>query len=308
MAQGLNNIVSALAWNTTQDVLYIGGSFTGFNNGALTTINRFAIYTLSTDILSIYTGTVGANVNALIFDSSRNCVYIGINASSNNILKYTVSTNTVSTLTNANVGSNPIAFALDSSNTNLYIGGSFSGYFSVYNLNTSTLTGLPNSLLNNQINALAYDNNANLLYIGGQFTNGVATYNPVSNTFSGYNYAINLVKALIIDSSANKLYIGQDPNNTYVYDISTANYSLLNTGIQNRIFSLSLDNSGNLYIGSNLFPNANNNTNAALTVYNTNGTTLTITYNSSTITQLFQFGEKQSFFYANDTWNLTLIQ
>jgi len=151
-----------------------------------------------------------------------------------------------------------ISLALDNSQ-NLYVGGTFAGYYDssstvtpVNNLafyksatnQWSRITSNASSGVNGNIYAMSYDTSNNLLYVGGNFTDvtdnttklcgNIAVWNPNTTAWSvlGNSIAYGVsgqVNALQIDAANKKLYVGGAF--TSVNDASSSFYTCNNLAI-----------------------------------------------------------------------------
>jgi predicted acyltransferase (DUF342 family) len=270
---GTNNSVNALALDSSNQALYVGGAFTTVQDLSNTTLlaNRVAKWNLGTSTWSQFGNTTynGANnaVNALALDSSNQALYVGgtfttvqdisntVALSANRVAKWNLGTSTWSQFGNTtyNGTSGTVnALALDSSNQALYVGGNFTTvqdisnttplsakYVAKWNLGTSTWSQFGNTTyngVNGLVRALALDASNQALYVGGDFTtvqdisntvalsaNRVAKWNLGTSTWSqfgntSFNGTSSSAYALAFDSSNQALYVGGDF--TTVQDLS----------------------------------------------------------------------------------------
>jgi len=262
---GTSSTVSALALDSSNGQLYVGGSFIT----VLDTINTVALsakYVARWDIPNQTWRQFG------------NTTYNGTNTSVN-------------------------AFALDISNQQVYVGGVFTTVQDT--INTVALSAkyvarwdIPNQTwrqfgnttyngTNNTVTSLALDSSNGQLYVGGLFTTVQDTINTVAlsakyvagwdilnqrwrqfgnTTYNGTN---NSVRVITLDSSNNQLYVGgtfitvQDTINTvalsanYVarWDISNQTWRQFgnnSNGTANIVYTLALDSSNQqLFVGGN---------------------------------------------------------
>jgi hypothetical protein len=203
---GTNTIVRSLAFDSSNNQLYVGGQFETVQDATNTSglsANNVAIWDISNNVWrqlgnSAYNGT-NSSVRALTLDSSNNQLYVG-----GEFLSTQDTTNTVA-LPTYHVArwdiTNNIWRQLGSGSTNG---------------------------TNADVNILTMDVSNNQLYVGGEFTtvqdttntvnlsaNYVARWDITNNVWrqlgnTTYNGTTNVVRALAIDSSNNQLYVGGD--------------------------------------------------------------------------------------------------
>jgi hypothetical protein len=298
---GLNNTVNALALDSSGK-LFIGGGFTDVGSGGTSVpgLNYMAKYNPSTDTFAALDKGLGNTVNALVF-ANNGMLYIGggFTGVGTGGTLYTGSLNYV-------VKYNPTLSTLD---------GIQSGYF-------AALAGFG---LNGSVYALAFASNG-LLYIGGGFTgvgsggtavtglSCLAKYNPTSGTIDGVSAnsfaalagygLIGTVNALALDSSG-KLYIGGNYLTGNIYYIYLSLYDpvkntksiIVNTNNCNTN-AMIFDSNGLLYIGGYFTITGI----SYIATYNPNFA-LSIFYNSTLISSLYQNGQKAILYFDNNTWN-----
>ena len=257
---GTSNTVNALALDSSNNQLYVGGAFFNVrssNNNI--TANYIARWDISNNIWkqlgnTYYNGT-NNNVNALALDPSNMQLYVGGSFTSvqdtinirgltayyaaiwdiyNNIWKQIGKgiTNGTSAAVNA--------LAFDSSNIQLYVGGTFTTasdasnvlitqYIGSYNYLTNLMSNIATSVsgyTNGTVNATVTDYSNNCIYAGGTFTivydasnvNGlsakyIAKWDISNNVWrqfgnSLYNGTNGTVNSLELDSLNNQLYVG----------------------------------------------------------------------------------------------------
>jgi uncharacterized delta-60 repeat protein len=200
---GFNNSADALAWDSTNQKLYVGGQFTTYTKGSSTTQNRIARLnsdgTVDTTFVPAGAGFNG-RVRALAWDSAHSKLYVGGSFTSytngstttqNRITRLNSDGTVDTTFVPAGAGFNSDVYALawDSTNQKLYVGGNFTSY-----TNGSSITQNYLSKLNSDgsvdtsfvpsgggfdswVNSLAWNSSSERLYAGGaftQYTNGTA--------------------------------------------------------------------------------------------------------------------------------------
>jgi hypothetical protein len=238
LSAGLNNTVNAVKIDISNNLLYLGGSFTRSNTGTLMAYaGMFDISSNSYSSLNNNSYVFDSSVNTIQFDSSNNLVYFG-----GNFNTFTLSLNRV-------------GYVNLNSNTNIF-----------YTLNTGNYNGLDSS-----VNALEFDNSNNLLYVGGSFKysssgttlNNIGFWNANSRTFNPILTGVNgIVKTMKVDLSSNLLYFGGSftkstsgtlMNNAGIWNISTSIYSSVsNSSFDSAVNSILYDSvNKNVYFAGN---------------------------------------------------------
>jgi hypothetical protein len=255
--------------------LYIGGSFSTFNNNdglGNITANRICKYDTTTGLFSAMGTGVNNTVSAIHAINSD--LYIGgafttaNGITVNRICKYDTNTGLFSAMGN---GIDNTVFAIHSINSDLYIGGVFTNANGITanricKYNTSNLTF---SAMGTGVNNVVYSIHAinSDLYIGGGFTtangitaNRICKYNTSDSTFYAMGTGIsNFVYS--IHSINSDLYIGGDfatfkndslnditTNRICKYDTSTGLFSAMGSGFNGTVNSV-YATGNNLYIG-----------------------------------------------------------
>lgn len=228
----VNNSVNSLVFDSTAQILYVGGKFTLIDGQ---TRNRVASINTSTGQLTNWNPNVGnqdAYISAIALDATHNIVYIGgyfstvggqqrINLAGINGVTGLVA----STILNTDYS--VLVFEMDQSNDILYVGGFFSaingqtrrGLASI-DVNTGQLSdfNVSTSGFGSSAEALALDSQRNLLYVGGYFP-PVATgsvkrlfaVNTLNSQTTNWNPIIipgSSFRALSLDSADNLIYVG----------------------------------------------------------------------------------------------------
>lgn len=173
--------------------------------------------------------TGGFEVNAIAFDKKRNVLYIGGNfnlvngITNNNIARYDLNTQTWFSM-GSGLDQYALAFLIDVNNDILYVGGSFltvdgvtNNRIARYNLTTNKWDSPMGEGSNGIVNALAVDQQRQFLFVGGSFSRAGGVPNL---------------------------------NNIVRYDITTAAWSSLNSGVNNTVYAL-------IVYGSKLFVSGN---------------------------------------------------
>jgi citrate lyase gamma subunit len=276
---GTNNLIQGLLVDSSNSQVYVGGSFTtvqDVSNTVALSANRVARWDISNQTWRQFGNTTynGTNnqVYAFSIDSLRGQLYVGgafatvqdvsntVGLSANNIAKWNISNQTWAQLGNTtyngtNSGVNWLT--IDTLNSQLYVGGSFTTVKDVSNtvalsaknvarwdISNQTWRQFGNNAyngINNTVRALYVDNSYSKVYIGGDFlsinmaatsANNIAEWDISNQTWrqfgnTTYNGTNAAVKALAIDSSNAQLYVGggfstvQDVSNTVA--LSTKN-------------------------------------------------------------------------------------
>jgi hypothetical protein len=295
---GGNPLVYRLALDSSKQKLYVGGYFTSAGGVSASNVAVWNITNSTWSALSSGVGNTSSQCMALSVDSSNQKLYVGGGftsaggVSANNVAVWDISNSTWSALGSGVVTTNFVyAFAVDSSNQKLYVGGLISSAggtsannVAVWNITTSTWSALGTGL-NSYVFALALDSTNNELYIGGGFTsaggvtaNSVAiysitnsTYYPVGNYIIGPNNGTNgQVYSFSLDTSNNRLYAGgnftstsdsttssQTANYIAYWNIATSRWTQMGgststtNGTNALVSALALDQSKNAFLGGN---------------------------------------------------------
>jgi len=241
---GLDNAVNAVSVDISNNIVYLGGSFTNSLSGIV--LNYSGLWNIKTNVFSPLVNNYYYNgkINTITFDSSNNVVYYGGNftnvvKSLNHIAYMNLNNNiyyALQTGYNNGVDGNVNSLAFDQSNNLLYFGGSFLtattsisktgvtlnriGY---WNVNSSTFNPLRTGIfsgVDNTVSTLSIDVSRNLLYLGGSFMNSSSSvilnnaglWNVSTNTFSTLNNSIytlgSKVNTISLDIKNNILYLG----------------------------------------------------------------------------------------------------
>ena len=174
-----------------------------------------------------------------------------------------------------------LAFALDATGSNLYVGSRFridpakrsdKSYVAKYNGNSWSLVGTATgaNAFNNGVYTMVLDANDNL-YVAGIFDDGTNTYvarlhgstwrnvgsGPVASPFGRYS-----IQAMVVDSHDN-LYAGggfNDGTHPYIarYDADSGLWSNIGSGpsgnmFNDAIFTMLMDTNDNLYVGGKFY-------------------------------------------------------
>lgn len=288
---GLNQDVQALALDSVNDKLYVGGTFTSYNGTIIQYLARInSDGSLDTTFTQTGTGLNGS-VSALVYDSINQKLYVGgtfTHYNNNTNIKYIARLNSDGSLdssfatTGTGFNNSIHTLLLDSTNNKLYLGGEFTSYNGttrkyVARLNDdgSLDTGFAQTGtgLNNAVYTLALDSINNKLYLGGRFTsyNGttrsyVARLNNNGSLDTGFVQTgtglNNTVATMAFDSTNQKLYVGgsfMSYNSSTQFFITRLNHNgsldvsfsqTSSIGINSSVLSLTLDPlSQKIYVG-----------------------------------------------------------
>jgi hypothetical protein len=287
---GVDGSCNALAFDSSNNRVYVGGNFKNANDTSNTdlSVNCVAYWDISNSVWRTLGGTsrttngLDGSCNALVFDSSRNRLYVGGNFKK------------VSDSSKSDQSANYVAF-WDASNS---LWGQIGGY-------DASKNGVDAS-----VNALAFDSCKNILYVGGYFLNAydssftltsplstqyLATWNPTTQLWSKIGYSStsravlyglsNFCRALIYDPSKSSVYVGGDhtsscdssnisvdASNIAYINLYTGNiYPLGSTsrnGTNDKVNSMKLDTSNNVVYVDGSFT----------TVYDSSNTSLSVNY------------------------------
>ena len=189
----MNNVVRALALDTTNNLLYAGGDFTTVNGA--TTRNRLAALSTSTSLANAFDPNMSNSVYGLALDPANNLIYAGgtfitVNAATTrNRIAALATADGAATAWDANMNNTVRALTLDTTNNLVYAGGDFTTVNGattrnrIAALSTATATATSwNANANNAVYALALDGGG-LLYADGTFTtvNGATTRNRAAS-------------------------------------------------------------------------------------------------------------------------------
>jgi len=268
---GTNSTVYAIALDSSNNQLYVGGLFSSVQDISNTTAlsaKTVARWDISNNVwrqlgIGTYNGT-NSTVTSLVLDSSNNKLYVGGGFTTvqdetnkapllvNRIAIWDISNNVWKQFSIANyngVNSTVTTLLLDSSNNQLYVGGSFTTAqdttnTAIISVNRIARWDISNNVwkqfgnanyngTNGTVYALELDYLNNQLYVGGQFTSVVDisnTYGLLSNNVSiwdisnnvwrqfgntTYNGTNSIVNALLLDSLTNRLYVGGAFNSAF---------------------------------------------------------------------------------------------
>ncbi|MBI5034896.1 MAG: hypothetical protein HZB51_30595 [Chloroflexi bacterium] len=182
---GLNAGATVYAIAANGNNVYVGGSFSQTNNGAVSNLNNIALYNdSSTSWSALANNGLSGSVYALAFSGAN--LYVGGQFSSalnpsvtlNNIAMYNGSWNQINDA--GSIGLDGYVYALAINGTDIYAGGTFThpngGATTIARIglwNGSTWSSLPNQGLNNTVYTIATIGLPALynLYVGGTFDN-----------------------------------------------------------------------------------------------------------------------------------------
>jgi len=272
-----DNYVQFFVFDSSTNSMYVAGDFGsigGQNISYLVNIN------LTTNTVNTgFNPQAGGTVHAIIEDASGNSLYaagdftsIGGLSTQSMLARLNKTTGAADPVFTPVVNNIVQSLALDSTGTNLYIGGWFTtinsttrNYIAKINTTTAVLDGSFNPNANASVYPLILDGNGNI-YAGGSFTTmGGTTRNRVAkmSTTTGAldpNFnpnANNFVGAFAFDNNGN-LYMGGDFTSiggtarTDIAKINAADSSLNTSFIPSlggEVDALALDGAGNIYAG-----------------------------------------------------------
>lgn len=280
------NIVSALALDIGNGLLYAGGNFTTVNS--VTTRNRLAAFSTSTGTATSFDPNLSSTVSALHLDSANSTLYVGgnfttVNGTTTRLNAAAVSTSTG--LVNA-FAPNPTgqvnALSLDTNNDRLYLGGTFAQYGGTVRnrilklLPDGTLDSAFNvNMVGSAVNALLFDAANNLLYIGGTFTavNGnsarsnLAAVNASTGAATSFNPNVSAtVETLALGTGT--LYLGgtftqvggNGRNRFAAVSTATGLVTTLNPNFSSRVRALAIDEAAGIGYAGGAFSQINGST------------------------------------------------
>ena len=184
------NVYAAVISGTA---LYIGGDFLSINYS--TTRNRIAAVSTTTGVATSFDTNMNNVVRALTLDSANNLLYAGgdfttVNGGTTRNRLAALSTSTsVANAFDPNMSNQVHALALDTTNSLVYAGGTFTTVNGATTRNGLAVLGAADGTatswdpnVSNTVRALALDPAAGLLYAGGDFitVNGATTRNRLA--------------------------------------------------------------------------------------------------------------------------------
>jgi hypothetical protein len=260
---GTNAQVNALALDTSNNRVYVGGNFTSTSDAttSLQTANYIAYWNVATTRWTQMGGsTNGTNalVSAIALDPSKN-VFVGGNFTKATTTSGDISANygviwSPSTTNWTNLGAELYrnglvdgscnALALDSTNQRLYVGGSFTRVKDVsnislsanriayWNLNTSRWSGLGTTdISKNGLSAICrtlnYNANNTTLYVGGDFTR--------ASDSTGFDLSANYI-------------VAWNPT-TQIWQPLGSAYRNVNNGLNNAAYTISTAPNNQVFVG-----------------------------------------------------------
>ena len=266
----LNGLVLSSAYDSTNNILYLGGTFTTIGT---TTVNFIVSWNFNINTWSaLGSGLTGPNegVRAILIVGTK--IYVGGSfttaggSSANRIAVWDTTTSTWSAL---GTGLSDTSWGLGISGNNIYVvgnftiaGGSAINRVAVWNTLTSTWSGLgtPTNGISNRVRTIAVVS-ATEIYVAGDFTttssgtsvNRIAKWD--GSTWSALGTGLNNIVQTITISGSN-LYIGGDfttaggstANRIAVWNTSTSTWSALGSGFNNSVSAIALSGS-NIYAG-----------------------------------------------------------
>ena len=240
----LNNVVNitstqinSLTLDYDNQKLYVGGVYTLQDRSNNNIVNNLAMLDISTNIWVFVNNYVNKGyVNAVAYNNINGYLYVGGNAGDVSIYSMREYSEPLFLAMNSSI------YAIISSNTNLYIGGSFTSSnnrsiirkdISVNNIaiydttdyNVTTTWSIIKNGVNGAVNTIIYNSVNNLWYVGGNFTTAsdssnmnlstkyIASWNNTSQIWlpigaHASNGTSGVVNSLALDSSNQILYVG----------------------------------------------------------------------------------------------------
>ncbi len=304
---GLNNAVFAIAIDSSNSKVYVGGAFSAYN-GSGTNANRLLRLNYDGSLDSTFTTGIGPNnnVNSIAFENGSGRIYIGgaFTQFSGTTKNYFARINPDGTLDSAYASGSPNSsvqkIVLDFVNFKAYLAGSFTSYAGIarkyvakVDLTNGALdTGMVplGSAFNLAVKDIDADFSSGKLYVAGAFTsyNGVpAPYllrlnadGSLDSTFtqpgSGLNSPVN---SIYFDANMGKLYAGGaftrfdkvEVNRVMRFNLDGSRdlyFAESGSGPKDSINGLAFDSTNQfLYVGG-LFTGFVTNTQAALELIN----------------------------------------
>jgi hypothetical protein len=229
-APSVNNVVRTLALDISSGTLFVGGDFSGSSSLAGATRNRIGALSTTTSAVTAFDPNANGIVRAIALDSAAGIAYLGgdftqlagSTVARNRLAAASASTG-IPTSFDPNVAGVVRTLALDSTATNLYVGGDFvtvNGSTARSRLAAfATSTGVasswnPNS--NAAVYAIVVEPGSNRAYAGGAFTsigattrNRLASIDLTTGAASNWNpNANNVVQAIALDVATKRVVVG----------------------------------------------------------------------------------------------------
>ncbi len=275
---GLNSYVNALAYDSTNNILYAGGDFT----------STYEVYNNKLNHIAKWDGShwtaVGSgsnySVNALVCDSSGN-VYIGgqVGTLEGNPVYGVAKWNGVTWEPSTRLNGLVNAITYDTINNLLYVGGNFSctvddgetlNHIAIWNLTTKQWISLNCNWTTAYVYSFYFDSTTDSLYASGYFWNTLTggfglvrlnggnwnTMGPNLNSYA-YTIAVNPINRM--------LYVGGDFDSSYggvpntlnrVCKLGGSDWMPLGRGIidyASTVNAMVFDSVGNLYSGGSFY-------------------------------------------------------
>ena len=275
LGSGLDNVVSALAWDSSTGKLYVGGNFLRTPDGSTSYIAQWD----GSRWNSLGSG-VNGRVTALTWDATTSTLYAGGTFATaggttvNKVAKWSEgSWSALGSTAGVSGGSNGISsLAYDSASSSLYVGGDFTTAGGVASTKgiakwngsawSALGTGISWSIMGG-VYAAAMDSTS-ALYVGGDFTaaGGKAKTGKIAKWSAGAWSSLaaiapnNVVNALVVDPATNNVYAGgafttfNGVSANYVAKWNGTSWSALGTGTSGKVNALAWDPATNtLYVG-----------------------------------------------------------
>ena len=269
-----NGQVDSLAWDGTNNHLYVGGAFTEVDGVA--GVNRIARWDSIAETWSGFGTGINGTVHALAWDGTD--LYVGGDfteangVAAYNIARWNTATNTWSPM-GTGVDSSVFALAWDRTNNNLYAGGAFAtasglevNHIARWDVGNESWNALDTGI-NGRVYALTWDGTSNDLYAGGNFTLAsgaantarIARWDSIAETWHplGTGMTSGTVHALVWDGT--NLHAGGTfasasgvANTTHIASWDGTDWSALGSGINDEVFALAWDGDSlydSLYVG-----------------------------------------------------------
>ncbi len=229
-APSATNVVRALALDSSNGTLYVGGDFNGAGSLGGATRNRIGAIAIGTGSVTAFDPNANGAVRAIAVDAVSGVVYfggdftqlVGSTVARNRLAAAAVSTG-VPTAFDPNVAGVVRAIALDATASTVFVGGDFVTVNGAATRNRlaalSTSTGVAtawNPNLNGAVYAIVTEPGGNRVYVGGAFTtvggvvrNRLASIDLGSGSASTWNpNANNVVQGVALDVATKRVVAG----------------------------------------------------------------------------------------------------
>ncbi|HOT74286.1 MAG TPA: hypothetical protein PK467_00755 [Candidatus Wallbacteria bacterium] len=264
----------ALAYDSANGILYVGGDYSQAGGKAIPWLAKWSNATSTWSAVGVPADGPDNFVRNLLLTPDGKFLYAGgyFNSSGKKfIMKYDI-TNNVWTQVGGGTNGGVFAMAYDQASNSIYVGGEFSECYNSgsavnvgspraakWNITNDTWEPLGEGLTFRDVKSIAIGTGG-AVYYGGIYSGGGGGYLKKWNATSWSNVgSVNEeVKALLFDSVNSILYVGgcfsspdgvSTMNKIALYDPAANTWSNAGAGMNQGIYTLTLDADGTLYAG-----------------------------------------------------------